>query len=92
VTHFLIATSKVAVNVLHELLHRPATVVTGNIGMEVFPSSLDAVVIRAIGREEVQLDSRTVLLRKAPQSPIIASRGVTWRLTVTVRLGAWNYF
>ena len=43
-------------HLLHELLHRLAAVVASDVGMQVFPSSLDPVVIRAVGRKEVQLD------------------------------------
>lgn len=41
----------------HQFVDRQAAVITCHVGVEVLPSPLDLVVVRAVGREEAQLDS-----------------------------------
>jgi hypothetical protein len=42
---------------LHEFLHRPTRMIAGDIVMEITPQAFDAVLIRAIGGQEMEFDS-----------------------------------
>ena len=39
----------------HEFIHRPAGMVTCHIVVEILPSSLDPIRVRAVGRQEMKL-------------------------------------
>ena len=48
------ATGQVVIDLAQELHDRVAAVVAGHIGMQVQPQPLDSVLVRAIGRQEVE--------------------------------------
>jgi hypothetical protein len=49
------STTEITVDVGHEFLHCFAAVVPSHVVVKVLPDPLDAIVIRAIGREKVEL-------------------------------------
>ena len=49
------STTEVAVDVGHEFLHVLTAVVASHVVVKVLPDPLDPIVIRAIGREKVEL-------------------------------------
>ena len=51
-----VARSKVRVEVVQDLFHAPALMVVGDIQMKIPPDPLDAVVIGAIGWQEMKLN------------------------------------
>ena len=59
----LIPGIEVEPHVLHQLLHGLAPVVPCDVRMEVLPDPLDAIVIRAVGRQEVEPQSPPFLRR-----------------------------
>ena len=47
--------AEIGIHFGHELLHPLAAVITGDVVVQVFPQTLDAVVIGAVRRQKVQL-------------------------------------
>ena len=48
----------------HQGVHRPVTVIAGDVGVQVLSQPLDSIVIRAVRREAVQLDLRAHLVQQ----------------------------
>ena len=56
---------EVRASVAEQVLHTPAAVVAGDVGVDVLPDALDAVGIGALGRQEVEEDAVVELLEDA---------------------------
>ena len=50
----LVTSTEVGPNLFHEFRHRPAAVVARDVGMQVLPDALDAIVIGAVRGQELE--------------------------------------
>jgi len=56
-------------DLVHERVDGLAAVIAGDVGVDLTPEALDVVVLRAVRRQEVQLEPRAVLGQVRPHPP-----------------------
>jgi hypothetical protein len=52
----VVSSTKIPTHISHQFAHPGAGMVTRDVGVQIFPRPFDLVVVRTVGREEVESD------------------------------------